>query len=379
VRVANRGLRPSGIRLIHDRALELERIGRRIVHLEIGRPYFDSPGVAKDAAVAALRAGQVHYTPSRGLPELRERIASRHGRRVEEVVVTAGGSEAVVAAVLAVLQPGEQAIVLTPAWPHYQGHVRLAGGTPVFVPCRCEDGFQPDPDQVAAAITSRTRMLIVSSPSNPSGAVIEPARLAALARLCVEHDLIALSDEIYAGFLYGAARHRSIAAEPHMTERTVIVDSCSKTWSMTGWRVGWALAARPLADALNVVHQHLGVCAPAFAQAGAIAALDAGAGHACAMLAACAERRDALLAGLGDLDGVRLRPPQGAFYAFPRIEAPGGADGCELAARLLEEAGVATVPGAVFGEPFAAHIRLSYAVSGAELAGGLERMRALLG
>jgi len=375
----NRGIHPSGIRRIFDRARELERGGRRIVHLELGRPHRGSPEAATRAAVAALRAGMVHYTPNRGLPELCERIAARCGRGVEDVVVTSGGSEAVAAAVLAILEPGEEAIVLDPAWPHYRGHIRLASGIPVHVPCACDDGFQPDPERVAAAITRRTRMLIVSSPSNPSGAVIEPARVSALAELCVEHDLIALSDEIYAGFLYDAARHHSIAAEPHMAERTVVVDSCSKTWSMTGWRVGWALAAKPLAEALNVVHQHLGVCAPAFAQAGAIAALEDGADHARTMRAEYDERRRTLIAELAGADAVCLHPPAGAFYAFPRVDAPSGLAGEQVAMRLLENAGVATVPGSVFGRQFAAHIRLSYAVSSAELAEGLDRLRAFLG
>jgi aspartate/methionine/tyrosine aminotransferase len=375
----NRGLHPSGIRRIFERALELERGGRRIVHLEIGRPHFGSPEAATRAAVAALRAGAVHYTPNRGLPELCELIAARRERGSEEVVVTAGGSEAVAAAILAILRPGEEAIILDPAWPHYQGQLRLAGCIPVHVPCACEDGFQPDPERVAAAITRRTRMLILSSPSNPSGAVIDPARLSALAELCLAHDLIALSDEIYAGFLYDGARHRSIAAEPDMAGRTVIVDSCSKTWSMTGWRVGWALAPKPLAQALNVVHQHLSVCAPAFAQAGAIAALEQGAEHAGMMLAEYDERRRTLLGGLAGLEAVCLHPPAGAFYAFPRVDAPEGLTGEQVAMRLLEDAGVATVPGSVFGEGFAAHIRLCYAVSSAELDEGLDRMRSLLG
>ena len=373
-----RGLRPSGIREIFDRALELEQGGRKIVHLEIGRPHFGSPATATRAAQEALRAGTVHYTPSRGLPELRERIAARSARNVEEVVVTAGGSEAVAAAVLAILKPGDEAIILDPAWPHYRGHVQLAGGVPVHVPCTCEDGFQPDPERVAAAITSATRLLILCSPSNPSGAVIDSARLSALAELCAKHDLIALSDEIYASFVYDGADHRSIAAEPAMAERSVVVDSCSKTWSMTGWRVGWALAAKPLADAVNVVHQHLSVCAPAFAQAGAIAALEEGADHTAMMVSEYGKRRDALLAGLTRLHTVCLQPPAGAFYAFPRIDSPAGLTGAQLARGLLENAGVATVPGSVFGEQFASHIRLSYAVSSADLAEGLRALQRFL-
>lgn len=360
-----------------DRALELERDGRRIVHLEIGRPHFGSPPVAVRAAVAALEAGTVHYTANRGLPELRAAIADRTGRADAEIVVTAGGSEAVAAAVLAIIEPGDEAIVLDPAWPHYDGHVRLAGGVPVHVPCRGEDGFQPDPERVRAAITPRTRLLVVSSPSNPTGAVIEPENVAALAALCRERDLVALSDEIYASFVYDGAQHCSIASEPGMTERTVIADSCSKTWSMTGWRVGWAIAPPPLAAAINVVHQHLSVCAPAFAQAGAVAALREGGRHTDAMVREYGERRRDVLAGLGDLDAVRLRAPAGAFYAFPRLEIP-GVGGEQAAIRLLEDAGVALVPGGAFGEGFDDHIRISYAVSASELSEGLSRVRELV-
>lgn len=371
------GLRPSGIRAVVDRAAELERAGREIVHLEIGRPHIGSPGAAIEAAAAALERGEVHYTPNRGLPELREAVAERSDREPEEVVVTAGGSEAVAAAMFALLEPGDEAIVLDPAWPHYDGHVYLAGGVPVHVTCRAEEGFQPDPDRVAAAITSRTRLLVLSSPSNPSGAVIDPERIRALAALCCDRDLAVLSDEIYAAFVYDGAQHHSIATEPEMAERTVIVDSCSKTWSMTGWRVGWAIAPPSICSAINAVHQHLSVCATAFAQEGAIAALRRGRPHSQSMVREYGERRLALLAELSDIEAVRLEPPAGAFYAFPRLEVP-GVDGEQVAMRLLDEAGVAVVPGNVFGDEFGNHFRMSYAVSAAELSDGLSRLREFL-
>lgn len=365
-------LRPSGIRAVFDRALELERSGRDIVHLEIGRPHLGSPEIATRAAVEALERGEVHYTPSRGTPALREAIGQRAGCSADDVVVTSGGSEAVASAMFAVTEPGDEVIILDPAWPHYDGHVRLAGGVPVHVRCAPEDGFQPDPDRVAAAITGRTRALVLSSPCNPTGAVIDAERLGALAALCVEEDLIALSDEIYASFVYDGAVHRSIADEPGMAERTVVLDSCSKSWSMTGWRVGWAIAPRAVADRLNAVHQHLGVCAPAFAQAGACAAILGADEHTRLMIEEYDDRRHALVAGLGDLPGVSLPLPPGAFYAFPKIDGDGGQ-------RLLEEAGVAVVPGDVFGESFGRHIRISYAVSEATLEEGVRRVRALLG
>lgn len=365
-------LRPSGIRAVFDRALELERSGRDIVHLEIGRPHLGSPEAATRAAVAALTRGEVHYTPSRGIQELREAIAARAGRDPEEVVVTSGGSEAVAAAMFAVVEPGDEVIILDPAWPHYDGHVRLAGGAPVHVPSSPGDCFQPDPERVAAAITRHTRALVVSSPVNPTGAVLDPERVSALASLCLAHDLVALSDEIYADFVFDDARHRSISGEPGMTDRTVVLDSCSKTWSMTGWRVGWALAPRAIESRLNAVHQHLGVCAPAFSQAGALAAIAEGGAHSRSMIAEYAGRRRALIDALEAAPAVSLSPPRGAFYAFPAVA-------CDRPAqRLLEEAGVAVVPGEVFGEGYEGHMRISYAVSAAELEEGVRRIRGFL-
>lgn len=364
--------RPSGIRAVFERALELERAGRSIVHLEIGRPHADSPAAAKAAATAALAAGHVHYTPNRGLPALREALAEREGRDLTEILVTAGGSEAVAATMLALLRAGDEVIICDPAWPHYDGHVRLAGATPVHVPTSADDGFAIDPDAIAAAVTPRTRMLVLCSPSNPTGAVIDTARLEALAQLCQEQDLWVISDEIYEAFVYDGAVHSSIATLPGMHERTIVANSFSKTWSMTGWRVGWVAAPGGVCDQINAVHQHLTVCAPSFAQEGALAALGDGPGYSRALVAEYAERRAALLAGLAELPGVRVVAPAGAFYVFPAVDGP------QPAVRMLEQAGVAAVPGEVFGEAYAGHVRLSYAVTEAELTEALDRLGRLL-
>jgi aspartate/methionine/tyrosine aminotransferase len=375
----NERLRPSGVRAVFDRANALEAEGRSIVHLEIGRPTHDSPPVAKAAAVAALEAGRVHYTENRGDLELRvalgEALAARGAGAYDpatEVVVTAGGSEAVAATMLALLEPGDEVVVLEPAWPHYGTLVGLAHGVPVRVALDAADGFQPDPERVAAAIGPRTRMLIVSSPNNPTGAVFDPERLEALAELARRHDLLVLSDEIYEAFAYGDARHVSIASRPGMRDRTVICESFSKTYAMTGWRVGSATAPAALSARINVVHQHLSICAPSFAQAGALAALRDGADHVRGMVADYAARRDELLAWCAGRDDVELVPPAGAFYAFPRIA---GAD----ALALLEEAGVAVVPGEAFGADFTGFLRISYAVSREQLAEGLRRVAGHLG
>jgi aminotransferase len=362
-------LRPSGIRAIFDRALELERAGHSIVHMEIGRPHLDSPAEAKRAAVAALEAGAVHYTANRGIPELRAALGAARGYDPEtEVVVTAGGSEAVAAAMMALLEPGDEVLVPTPAWPHYAAHAALAGCRAVEVPCRPEDGFEPDPERLQAAADERARMLVVSSPSNPTGAVVGEDTLEGLAALCAERDLIALSDEIYARFTYGGAGHVSIATLPGMRERTVVADSFSKAYSMTGWRVGYAAAPAELAARINAVHQYLSVCAPSFAQAGALAALEHGGPFVERMVAEYDERRRALLDGVDGLVG--LREPRGAFYAFPDV-----GDGTAVARGVLDDAGVATVPGEVFGAGFERHLRLSYAIGPDELAEGVARIR----
>jgi aspartate/methionine/tyrosine aminotransferase len=373
-------LRPSGIRAVFDRALALEAEGRSIVHLEIGRPHLGSPPVAAQAAIAALNAGDVHYTPNRGTPALRAALAdmlATAGRPYdadEEIVVTAGGSEAVFAALRALLAPGDEVVIPTPAWPHYEAHARLADAIPVAVPSQAADGFVPDPERIAAAITPNTKAIVISSPSNPTGAVLDRDTLQALADLCLRHDLVAISDEIYRRFAYGTNEHISIATLPGMRERTVIADSCSKTYAMTGWRVGYAAAPKALLHRVATVHQYLTVCAPSFAQAGAVAALREGEPFVVEMVAEYARRRDALRAGLAKLPGVELTAADGAFYAFPRFAdaRPG------LAIRLLEAAGVATVPGTAFGAGVEDHLRISYAVSEAALDEGLARVAATL-
>jgi aminotransferase len=292
----------------------------------------------------------------------------------EEIVVTAGGSEAVFAALRALLAPGDEVIIPTPAWPHYEAHARLADAIPVAVPSKAIDGFLPDPERIASAITPRTKAIIISSPSNPTGAVLGRDTLQALADLCLRHDLVAISDEIYRRFAYGNTPHISIATLPGMRERTVIADSCSKTYAMTGWRVGYAAAPKALLDRVATVHQYLTVCAPSFAQAGAVAALREGEPFVEAMVAEYGRRRDALRTGLTGLPGVELTAADGAFYAFPRFtDAASG-----LAVGLLEDAGVATVPGTAFGAGVEDHLRISYAVSEAELDEGLARLAATL-
>ena len=352
------------------------------MHLEIGRPHFDSPSEAKKAVFEALDSGFVHYTSNRGILSLREAITERLTRDVgvsydagREVIVTAGGSAAIASTIFALLSPGDEAIVFDPTWPHYDAQIRLAGAVPIHIYCSPDTGFKPDFERVQSAISSRTRLIIVSSPSNPSGAVFDRKTLSNLAELCCKHDLSVISDEIYSRLLHDGSQHTSIASFPEVSERTVIVNSFSKTYSMTGWRVGFAAAPACLADRINTVHQYISVCAPSFAQMGALAALIHSDGHVNRMVSEYRERRKMLLEGLKKIKSVVLEPPEGAFYAFPKVRLQSDDD---LALRLLEEKGVAVVPGRVFGTGFEDHIRISYAVSAAELTEGINRINDFL-
>lgn len=371
---------PSGIRAVFDRASELEAEGRSIVRLEIGRPHLGSPAVAVEAAHRSLDAGEVHYTANRGSPNLRAAVAAavlrEQGLEYDpstEVIVTLGGSEAITAVMLALLEPGDEVLLFEPAWPHYAGLISLAGGRPVALATNAP-AHLPDLDRVREALRPSTRMLIVSSPSNPTGSVLEPSVLQGLAELAVDGDLLILSDEIYDRFTYGI-EHMSIARMEGARERTIVVNSASKRYSMTGWRVGWALVPAKMAEGVATVHQHIGVCAPSFAQAGVEAALCDGEDFVTSLVREYDERRRELLAALAELPGIDPGTPRGAFYAFPKTEA----DGTQLARELLEIAGVAVVPGAVFGTGYEHHLRISYGVSAETLQEGISRICAVLG
>jgi aspartate/methionine/tyrosine aminotransferase len=375
----------SPIREVLRRATALEAAGREVLHFELGRPDFDTPQTIKDAAVRALDAGQVHYSANLGLPELCRAIASKLARSNDldydpagEILVTSGVSEAVLCAFAGLLDPGDQVIVPEPAWPHYAVCARLAGATPIGVATRLEADFAPNPAAIEAAITPRTRMLVVNSPNNPTGAVYAPALLAQLAAIAERHDLVVISDEIYEQLLWDG-EHRSFAALPGMRERTVTLNGFSKAYSMTGWRIGYAAAPRRLLEPLLKLHQYNTVCVTTFAQLGAVEAYEgAEAARAAArMRGEFAARREILVAGLAGVPGLSLAIPAGAFYAFPRIELD--IDAPTLCNVLLEEASVAVVPGDAFGRAGEGHLRISYATSRQALEAGLARIADTLG
>lgn len=374
-----RAVEQSTVRAIFEKATAMERQGRSVIRLEVGRPDFDTPTHIKEAAKRALDEGQVHYTSNHGLRELRVAIANKLARENGlvydpdgEIVVTVGATEAILLAVSCLVEPGEEVLVPEPSWPNYRNTAAWVGAVPVPVPLREENGFQLAATDVAARITPRTRMLAVVSPQNPTGSVIERANLAALARLAVEHDLLVLADEIYERIVYDAD-HVSIASLPGMAERTLTINGFSKIYSMTGWRLGYIAGPRAMLAAMVRVREYITSCVTTFAQYGAIAALEGPQDAALAMVAEFRRRRDLVVAGLNAIPGVSCVTPKGAFYAFPNVTRF-GRPAAEIADYILEKAGVAVVPGTAFGPAGEGYLRLSYASSYESLVEGLERM-----
>ncbi len=364
------------------RAKALEAQGREIIHLEIGEPDFDTPAHIKAAAVRALEEGYTHYTPAAGIPALREAIAEyvRCTRGIpvgpEQVVVVPGGKPIMFFAILALVEEGDEVIYPNPGFPIYESMIRFVGGRPVPLRLRMENEFRVDVEELARLITPRTRMLILNSPANPTGGVLTREDLAAIAELCLRHDLVVLSDEIYSRILY-EGEHVSIASFPGMAERTIILDGFSKTYAMTGWRLGYGVMPEPLAEAVTRLMINSNSCTAAFTQMAGIAALTGPQDEVERMVAAFRERREVIVEGLNRLPGFRCLKPKGAFYAFPNIEGT-GMSSRELATYLLEEAGVAVLSGTAFGEYGEGFLRLSFANSIENIQKALERIEKAL-
>jgi aspartate/methionine/tyrosine aminotransferase len=365
------------------RARALEAEGRSIVHLEIGEPDFDTPANVRAAAKQALDEGATHYAPFPGIPTLREAIAAdataRKGFPVtpDRVFVTVGGKGVMLYAILGIVDPGDEVIVPDPGYPIYESLVRFVGGTPVAIPIRMANDFRLDVDELASLITPRTRMLVVNSPANPTGGVLTRTDLERIAELAIRHDLAVLADEIYSRILYDGTEHVSIASLPGMAERTIVLDGFSKTYAMTGWRLGYAIVPPTLVQTYSQLIINTISCAPTFAQLGAVEALTGPQGDVDAMVVEFRARRDLVVDGLNAIVGVSCLRPTGAFYAFPDI-AGTGLTGAELAERLLHDAGVCVLAGTAFGGVGTGHIRISYANSRENLSLALDRIRGLV-
>jgi aspartate/methionine/tyrosine aminotransferase len=367
------------------KAKALEARGREIIHLEIGEPDFDTPSHVVEAGCRALRDGHTQYTPTAGIPELREAIAEDVARsrgvevRPEQVVVTPGGKPIMFFAILALVDEGDEVLLPNPAFPIYESMVNFVGGKPVFVPLRQENGFRFDPDEFEANLGERTKLVILNSPANPTGGVLTADDMAGLAGIVRQHpNVYVLSDEIYSRLLY-EADFATIASEDGLgpDARTVILDGFSKTYAMTGWRLGYGVMPVDLAEEVAKLQVNSNSCTSAATQHAGLAALGGPHDAVAGMLAEFRARRDQIVAGLNELPGVECITPQGAFYAFPRI-AETGYSADELADLLLEEAGVACLSGTAFGRYGEGHLRLSYANSRENIDLALERMGKVL-
>lgn len=352
------------------------------MHLGIGEPDFDTPAFIRRAAAEALEAGYTHYGPAPGLPEFRKTIAAtwraRRGLACEaaNVVVTPGAKPILFFAMVALLEPGDEVLIPSPAFPNYQSIAEFMGARVVPVPLLPAKGFDVDLDALRARITSRTRLLILNSPHNPTGGVIAPATLAAIAELAQRHDFTVMSDEIYAGMVY-EGESPSIATLPGMAERTVVVDGFSKTYAMTGWRLGFGIMPEPLAKHMAALMNNSNSCTATFVQKAGEAALTGPQDEVASMVEEFRVRRDLVVERLNAIPGVCCGRPPGAFYAFPNIVVP-GMTSAQLADRLLDEAGVVTLPGTAFGEGGEGYLRLSYANSQENLREGVQRIGAFL-
>jgi aspartate/methionine/tyrosine aminotransferase len=350
------------------RARELERQGKRVIHLEIGEPDFPTPKHIIEAAKQALDDGYTHYGPTQGLPELRESIAryiSRtRGVRVgpEHVSVVPGGKPIIFFPMLALIEPGDEVIYPNPGFPIYESMIRFSGGVPVPIPLIEERGFSFDLDLLRKRLSPKTKLLVLNSPQNPTGGLIPPDEIRAIADLVRDRDLMVLSDEIYSRIYYGDEPPASIASLPGMLEKTIILDGFSKTYAMTGWRMGYGVMPEWLVEAVNKLMVNSNSCTASFTQRAGLAALDGPQQAVEAMVAEFRRRRDAFCAGLNQVPGFRCALPGGAFYAFANITGT-GMKSKELADHLLYEGGVSCLSGAAFGEYGEGYIRFSYANS----------------
>ena len=387
-------LAPSSTLAVQAKAKELRARGVDVISFGAGEPDFDTPERIKEAAVAAMRRGQTKYTEVAGIPELRAAVCAKlqrdNGLAYEpaEVLVSCGAKHTLFNIATALVNPGDEVLVPSPFWVSYPEQVRLLGGEPVAVPTDEATGFDLDPDRLRAAVTPRTKLVVLNSPNNPTGAVFSPEALAAVARLAVERSLWIVSDECYESLTF-EGRHRSIAAlAPEVKARTLVVNTCSKAYAMTGWRIGYAAGPREVIRAMTDVQSQVTSNPSSVAQWAAVEALAGPQDDVARMAGEFDRRRRLIVGGLNALPGVSCVMPKGAFYAFANVSGLFGRvwtrDGApttlksslDVTAFLLEQARVAVVPGLDFGSD--AHVRLSYATSDALIRDGLARMGAAL-
>ena len=375
---AAKAMRPSGIRRFFDLAAEMPHC----ISLGVGEPDFKTPWSVRDAGIRSLELGRTKYTANAGLKELRNEICSYLSRRFdlhykeENVLVTVGGSEAIDLIIRAVVQPGDEVIIPEPCFVCYEPITQLTGGVPVHIATRAEDQFRLTADQLRAAITPRTKLLIFPYPNNPTGAVMSAAEMEEIAAVLRETNVLVLSDEIYSELTYGLDRHVSIASLPGMAERTIVVNGFSKSYAMTGWRLGYAAGPAPLVKVMTKIHQSCIMSAPTTSQYAAITALRQCDDQIEMMRDEYNRRRRYVVKALNDM-GLTCFEPRGAFYVFPSIQIS-GLTSSEFCEQLLREKEVAIIPGSAFGASGEGYARISYAYSVDHLQTAMKRIREFL-
>ncbi len=372
-------VKPSGIRKFFDIANEMDDV----ISLSIGEPDFQTPWHIRDEGIKSLEKGKTWYSPNRGFMELRQEIANYYERRFgipydykNQTLVTVGGSEAIDLAFRTLVQQGDEVIIPEPSFVCYEPLAVMAGGTPVIIRTKNEDNFRLKAKDLEAAITPKSKLLVLPFPNNPTGAIMERADLEEIAEVVLKHDLLVLSDEIYSELTYGGKSHVSIASLDNMYERTIVINGFSKSYAMTGWRLGYALGPAPLIEQMTKLHQYGIMSAPTTAQYAAIEALRNGDRDVCKMRDEYDMRRRLVVDGFNEM-GLSCFEPLGAFYVFPCIKST-GLNSEEFCTRLIMDKHVAVVPGTAFGECGEGFVRVSYSYSLKHLKIALERIREFL-
>ncbi|MFX0069249.1 MAG: pyridoxal phosphate-dependent aminotransferase [Promethearchaeota archaeon] len=370
---------PSGTIDMFEKANQLEQSGMKIIHLDLGEPDFVTPKNIRKAAIMALEKGFTHYTTSIGIRELREAIADDLKTRdvdiqpEKEIIVTSGAKHAIMCAMLATVNPGDEVLVLTPAWPTYSVIIRMAGGIPVGVPT--SETYSLNEEGLKKSLSDKSKLIVVNSPNNPTGGVLTKEEMKVIADLATDKDLLVLSDEIYDKFVYDEMTQVSMGSFPDLMSRTIVVNGFSKTYAMTGWRLGYAAAPKEVIGNMLRIQQNSTTCPTSFAQKAALASFREGEYSVGRMIEEYDRRRKIVVSMINDIEGISCLLPKGAFYVFPDISSL-GLDSKALAMEFLEEAGVSTIPGSVFA--WEGHIRISYATSVENIVEGVKRIKGVL-
>ncbi len=370
---------PSGIRKVNEKALAMEKAGRKVIHFEIGRPDFDTPDYIKQACIQSIENGDVFYTSNYGMMPLREAIAKKLYRenhisyKATEVLVTVGLSEAIFDLLCSILDEGDEILIPDPVWMNYLNIPKLLGAVPVSYQLKEENNYQIDLEEVKSKITNKTKALVLVSPNNPTGSVLSEENLKGLAEIAIEKDIMVIADEVYERLIYDGEKHVSIASLPGMKERTFTMNGFSKAYSMTGWRLGYVAGPEEYINVLNKLHQHAVTCAASFVQKAAITALEDEKNEVEDMVKEYQRRRDYAVEAINQIPGLSCLCPKGAFYIFINVKDL-GMPCTKVAEYLLDESGIALVAGDVFGEAGEGYLRMSFANSYDNVVEGCKRL-----